>query len=70
MKRLGDQLAAQLVDALAMKGWTQADLARETGLTPKHINHMTQGKSGSLAAYDFAAFALGCEWTVLLDEPS
>lgn len=68
MKRLGEQLAAQLSDALEMKGWTQVDLAREMGLTTKHVNHMVNGKSGSLAAYDFAAFTLGCEWTVLLEE--
>lgn len=65
--RLSDQFAELLTEALATEKMTQADLARETGLTTKHVNHMVNGKSGSLAMYDFAAFTLGRKWVLSLE---
>jgi transcriptional regulator with XRE-family HTH domain len=65
--RLPAQLAEQLTKALADEGMTQADLARAMGLSPKHVNHMVNGKSGALAMYDFAAFTLGRRWVLTLE---
>lgn len=65
MSRLGPQFAAIITERLEALGWTQADLAREMGVTPKHINQMLTGKAtGSPGMLDFAAFTLGFEWTV------
>lgn len=63
---LRDQLSTALLDALTKDGRTQADLAREMGLSPKHMNHLVNGKSGALGMYDYAAFTLGFEWEVRL----
>lgn len=65
--KLGEQFAAELSNALTDAGWTQADLAREMGLTTKHVNHMVNGKSGALGMYDYAAHTLGYRWTVTLE---
>lgn len=65
MNRLGPQFAAIIEKQLEVKGWSQADLAREMGVTPKHINQMLTGKAtGSPGMLDFAAFTLGFEWQV------
>lgn len=65
MNRLGPQFAAIIEKQLKVKGWTQADLAREMGVTPKHINQMLTGKAtGSPGMLDFVAFTLGFEWVV------
>lgn len=63
---LRDQLSSALMAALEADGRTQADLATEMGLTPKHINHLMHGKSGALGIYDYAAFTLGRKWEVRL----
>ncbi len=63
---LGDQLAACLSTMITISGRSQADLARDMGLSPKHINQMVNGKSGALAMYDYAAFTLRCRWHVTL----
>lgn len=69
MNRLGPQFAAIIIDRLDALGWTQADLAREMGVTPKHINQMLTGKAtGSPGMLDFAAFTLGFEWTVTAED--
>lgn len=65
--RLSDQLAEALSEALQAEGKSQADLARDMGLSAKHVNHMVNGKSGALAMYDFAAFALGRRWVLTLE---
>jgi transcriptional regulator with XRE-family HTH domain len=62
-----DQLAGLLRTALDDAGMRQADLARLTGLSPKHINQMVHGKSGATAMYDYAAFVLGYRWAVTLE---
>ena len=65
--RLGIQTRNAISARMEELGWTQADLARETGLTPKHINQIMQGKAtGSPVMLDFVAFVLGCEWDVTL----
>lgn len=45
MNRLGPQFAAIIAKRLEVLDWTQADLAREMGVTPKHINQMLTGKA-------------------------
>jgi len=63
--RLGDQFATVIKARLDELGWSQADLAREMGVTPKHINQMLNGKAtGSPGMLDFVAFTLGFEWVV------
>lgn len=65
MNRLGPQFAAIIEKQPEVKGWSQADLAREMGVTPKHVNQMLTGKAtGSPGMLDFAAFTLGFEWQV------
>lgn len=66
MKQLRGQLSGALLAALEQDGTTQADLARHTGLSAKHINHLVNGKSGALAMYDYAALTLGRRWVVSL----
>lgn len=67
MKRLNEQSLEQLRSRLDELGMSQAELARASGLTPKHINQIWQGKAfGSPAMLDFIAFALGCEWELTL----
>jgi transcriptional regulator with XRE-family HTH domain len=69
MNRLGPQFADIITKQLEAKGWSQADLAREMGVTPKHINQMLTGKAtGSPGMLDFAAFTLGFEWSVMASE--
>lgn len=69
MNRLGAQIAAAIAAHLAASGMSQADLAREMGVSPKHVNQILTGKAtGSPGLLDFAAFALGCEWHVELRE--
>lgn len=66
-EKLRAQLASLLIEALEEDGITQADLARDLGLSPKHVNQMVKGKSGALAMYEFAAFALGRRWVLTLE---
>ena len=61
---LRQQLSAAITAALHARNMTQADLARQMGLSPKHVNHLVNGKAGSIGIYDFAAFTLGLEWDV------
>lgn len=63
---LREQLSAALLAALEADDRTQADLAREMGLSAKHVNHLVNGKAGALGIYDFAAFTLGKKWEVRL----
>lgn len=66
---LGDRLASLLRDALDADSISQAELAARMGVSAKHVNHMVNGRSGALGAYDFAAFVLGRRWDLTL-EPS
>jgi addiction module HigA family antidote len=34
-----------LTEAIAERGWSQADLARQTGLTPKHVCRVLSGRA-------------------------
>lgn len=65
---LREQLSVAIAEAMVKAGFSQADLAREMGLTPKHMNHLVNGKAGSLGIYDYAAFTLGFTWEVRLVE--
>lgn len=65
--KLSQQVADELAKALADDGMSQADLAREMGLSAKHVNHMIHGKSGALGMYDYAAHVLGRRWVVSLE---
>lgn len=65
MNRLGEQFAVVIKARLDELGMSQADLAREMGVTPKHINQMLTGKAtGSPGMLDFVAYTLGFEWQV------
>lgn len=65
--RLGEQTAAAIAARLVDLEWTQADLAREMGLTAKHINQIMTGKAtGSPRLLDLIAWGMGCRWQVTL----
>ena len=67
--KLGLQFANVINDRLVELGWSQADLAREMGVTPKHINQMLTGKAtGSPGMLDYAAFVLDFEWSITMKE--
>lgn len=64
-EKLGSQFAKVIAAKLIERGMSQADLAREMGVTPKHINQMLTGKAtGSPGMLDYAAHTLGFEWSV------
>lgn len=52
---------------LEAQGVTQAELARNMGVSAKHVNQMVGGKAGALGMFDFAAFTLGCQWELSLE---
>lgn len=65
--RLGEQTAEAIAARLVELEWTQADLAREMGLTAKHVNQLMTGKAtGSPRLLDLIAWGLGCRWKVVL----
>lgn len=65
--RLGEQTAAAIAARLIELEWTQADLAREMGLTAKHVNQIMTGKAtGSPRLLDLIAWGMGCRWQVAL----
>lgn len=47
-------------------GISQTELAKNMGISAKHINQMVSGKSGAIAMYEYAAFALGRTWGLSL----
>lgn len=64
-EKLGAQFATVINAKLVELGMSQADLAREMGVTPKHINQMLTGKAtGSPGMLDYCAHVLGFEWSV------
>ena len=65
--RLQDQLAAAITHALEVANVTQAELARMTGLSTKHINKMVQGEVAAPAMFDYCAHALGQRFVVTLE---
>lgn len=65
--RLSDQTATAIAARLVELGWSQADLARELGLTQKHVSQIMTGKAtGSPRLLDLIAWGLGCRWRVEL----
>lgn len=68
MVPLTEQHMAELIRrALEADGLTQADFARRTGVSTKHLNLVLSGKATARpAALDYWAFALGREFLVAL----
>lgn len=67
--RLGNQFATIIAAKLIERGMTQADLAREMGVSAKHINQMLTGKAtGSPGMLDYAAHTLGFRWAVTAND--
>jgi transcriptional regulator with XRE-family HTH domain len=60
-QRMIDLLAAHM----EAEGITQAELARRTGRSTKHINQVFQGKAGT-GEIDYWAFVLGFKFHVSL----
>jgi plasmid maintenance system antidote protein VapI len=44
---LRGQLTALLAGELAASGWSQADLARAVGITPKHMSQIVTGRANA-----------------------
>lgn len=65
--RLQEQLADALLHALEVANVTQAELARMTGLSTKHINKMVNGEVAAPAMFDYCAHALGQRFVVTLE---
>lgn len=66
--KLSQQIAEAIAEALQEDGTTQAELARDTGLSTKHVNHVVNGKSGaSFGLYDYIAHTLSRRWVVTLE---
>ena len=66
IETIHEQLGRLLFEALKEDRVRQAELARLTGLSAKHINHMVHGKGGTAPAFEQAAFALGRRWQLTL----
>lgn len=62
------QFMGQLIaDALAERDIAQAEFARRTGVSPKHLNQVVTGKATAAPGMlDYWAFLLGYEWKVQL----
>lgn len=65
---LTQQRMARLIgEHLAEIGMSQAEFARRTGRTPKHVNQVLTGKStAAMAQLDYWAFTLGLHFEVTL----
>lgn len=59
------RMADLLMEHMAAIGITQAELARRIGRTPKHVNQVVHGKSGT-GELDYWAFVLGLRFDVSL----
>lgn len=60
------RMASLLAEWMVENDVTQAQLARLTGRTPKHINQVFSGKAGT-GELDYWAFVLGLTFNVTLD---
>ena len=60
-----ERMTALLVEHMASNGITQAELARRLGRTPKHVNQVIHGKSGT-GELDYWAYVLGLRFDVSL----
>lgn len=66
---VAQQMAGQIADALEADGISQAEFARRTGVSAKHINQVLSGKATARhAQLDYWAFVLGRTWSVVLKE--
>ena len=60
-------MAALIAKALEAAGVTQAELARQSGISPKHVNLVLSGKVGArLGQLDYWAWLLGLRFEVSL----
>lgn len=55
-----------LTIARRIKGLTQADLARESGMCRSTISKIEKGQRGSISSYKRIALALGSDYRLLL----
>ena len=64
---IAEQMASQIAEALEADGITQAEFARRTGVTAKHLNQVLRGKATArYAQLDYWAYVLGRSWAVSL----
>jgi len=65
---IAEQMAVQIADALDADGMSQAEFARRTGVSVKHLNQVLTGKATArYAQLDYWAFVLDRRWTVHLE---
>ncbi len=62
-----DQQRTLIRQEMERQGVTQAEMARRTGRTPKHINQVFNGKAGT-AELDYWAFVLGVRFVVQIEQ--
>lgn len=62
-------MATLIAEALDARGLTQAELARQSGASAKHVNLVLNGRAGAqLGQLDYWAFLLGLRFDVALVE--
>lgn len=62
---LREQFVALITEAMEAEGITQAELARRTGHTTKHVNRVLLGHNGaSLEVLEYWAWTLGRHFTL------
>lgn len=60
-------MASLIREALDAQGVTQAELARQAGVSPKHVNRVLQAEAGAqLGQLDYWAWLLGLRFDVSL----
>jgi transcriptional regulator with XRE-family HTH domain len=60
-------MAALIAEALNAQGLTQAELARQAGVSTKHVNLVLHGQAGAqLGQLDYWAWILGLRFEVKL----
>ena len=61
-----EQMLAAIQHLMVKHDITQAELARRTGRTTKHVNQVLQGKAGSMEL-DYWLFCLGYRFNVTIE---
>ncbi len=70
-QQLRHQLSHAFRAAVEAEGISQAEIARMTGMSAKHVNQMVTGAaSATVMTWEFAAYALGYRWHVSLEKDS
>lgn len=66
-----EAMVTLLRTAITAKGWSQAEFARRSGVTPKHVSDVFTGKAfPTLKLLDYWAFVLDSQWSIDLLEQS